>query len=728
MSDKDNFNNQNGNELKLRINELEQQVRNLQHLNKKDIKPFKFEQMLSRLSAKFVNLPPNQIDEEVNAWLKRIANFLDLDMTALIQFSGDGNEFIVTHSYGYKWETEITGMDVNLTLPWYSAKLKGDEAVVFNNTDQLPDDAREERQFCLNQEMKSHISLPLKVGSIIVGGIAFSSCSERIWQDELIRQLRLLAEIFGNALHRKQVQGKLEALLRFEQMISKLSAVFVDLPAKEVDGTIKQGLQSIGRFLNVDRCSLYLYSNQQSDFRISHTWAEKGADPAPDVLTSQMLPWINEKWKRGEIVDIHNVANLPAEATIDRQSLIQMGVKSHLSLPLTAGESMLGALAMVALHRHRIWPREYIQRIKILGRIFANALMRRKAELDLLNAFSEIKKLKNQIEADYTYLREEIKLEHNFEEIIGQSDPLKYVLFKVEQVAPTDSIVLIQGETGTGKELFARAIHNASLRNDRPLVKINCATLPANLIESELFGYEKGAFSGANIKQIGRFGLSDGGTIFLDEIGELPLELQPKLLRVVQEGEFERLGNPRTVKVDVRIIAATNRNLEEEVNKQRFRKDLWFRLNVFPITIPPLRHRRDDIPLLVEWFVNMFAKKLGRIIKTIPQASMRELTQYSWPGNIRELRNVIERAVLNTVGPTLHLTDRLGIKGNLAPADAAWKTLTQLEREYIIQVLEEFGWIIEGKHGAAQALDINPGTLRSRMKKHGITRPGKHAG
>jgi transcriptional regulator with GAF, ATPase, and Fis domain len=483
----------------------------------------------------------------------------------------------------------------------------------------------------------------------------------------------------------------------------------------------------VGKFLKADRCSLYQYSNQQKSYRISHTWVKKGALPAPISLSSDLLPWINAKWRRGEVVDVANIDNFPDDAAIDKQNLKKLSVKSHLSIPLAAGESMVGALAMVTLQNHQIWPEAYIQRLKILGKIFANALMRRKAELDLVNAFSEIKKLKDQCETDYIYLREEIKLEHNFEEIIGQSDSLTYVLFKVEQVAPTDSIVLIQGETGTGKELFARAIHHASLRNNRPLVKINCATLPSNLIESELFGYEKGAFSGANIKQIGRFGLSDGGTIFLDEIGELPLELQPKLLRVVQEGEFERLGNPRTVKVDVRIIAATNRNLEEEVKKQRFRKDLWFRLNVFPITIPPLRQRRDDIPLLVERFVKMFAKKLSKNIKTIPQASMRELTQYSWPGNIRELRNVLERAVLNTAGTTLHLADRLEINDRMATDDTPIKTLAQMECDYITQVLDDYAWKIEGKNGAAQALDINPGTLRSRMKKLGIVRPEKHA-
>ncbi|MBT3260248.1 MAG: sigma 54-interacting transcriptional regulator, partial [Deltaproteobacteria bacterium] len=257
------------------------------------------------------------------------------------------------------------------------------------------------------------------------------------------------------------------------------------------------------------------------------------------------------------------------------------------------------------------------------------------------------------------YLQEEIKLEYNYENIIGQSDEINYVLYKVEQIAGSDTTVLVLGETGTGKELVARAIHSLSARKDRALVKINCATLPANLIESELFGHEKGAFTGAHVKQLGRFEVANGATLFLDEIGELPLELQPKLLRVIQDGEFERLGSSQTIKVDARIIAATNRDLEEEVRKNRFREDLWYRLNVFPITVPPLRERKTDISLLVDHFVAKISKRLGKSVEDIPTTVMNALQNYHWPGNIRELENVLERAVINSSGPKLHLVDEL---------------------------------------------------------------------
>jgi len=284
---------------------------------------------------------------------------------------------------------------------------------------------------------------------------------------------------------------------------------------------------------------------------------------------------------------------------------------------------------------------------------------RKQSELNLTAALSEIHKLKEQLEAERAYLQEEIKLEYNHENIVGGSNEINYVFYKVEQIAPSDTTVLILGETGTGKELVARAIHGLSLRKDRALVKINCATLPSNLIESELFGHEKGAYTGAHATQLGRFEVANRATLFLDEIGELPLDLQPKLLRVIQDGEFERLGSSHTIKIDVRIIAATNRNLEEEVRRGRFREDLWYRLHVFPITMPPLRDRVDDIPLLVDFYVKRISKRLGKSIESIPKTVMDALQDYHWPGNVRELENVLERAVINSSGPKLHLVDEL---------------------------------------------------------------------
>jgi PAS domain S-box-containing protein len=330
-------------------------------------------------------------------------------------------------------------------------------------------------------------------------------------------------------------------------------------------------------------------------------------------------------------------------------------------------------------------------------------------------ALSEIKQLKDQLEAERAYLQEEIKLEFNHDNIVGRSDAIKYVFYKIEQIAQTDTSVLVLGETGTGKELAARAIHGMSGRKHRALVKMNCAALPATLIESELFGHERGAFTGAQARRIGRFEVANGTTLFLDEIGELPLELQPKLLQVIESGRFERLGSSETRSGDVRIIAATNRNLEEEVRQGRFREDLWYRLNIFPITMPPLRDRPEDIPLLVTFFIEKITKRLGKTIEVIPTGVMEALQRYHWPGNVRELENVLERAVINSSGPKLHLVDEL--RKPLRDLVASRKTLETVEREYILRVLEQTRWKVSGKDSASEILGLNRSTLRARMRK-----------
>ncbi len=352
---------------------------------------------------------------------------------------------------------------------------------------------------------------------------------------------------------------------------------------------------------------------------------------------------------------------------------------------------------------------------------------RKKAEQQILdyqqqlrNALSEVEQLKNQLQAENIYLRKEVKLSHKFGEMIGQSDALKEALHKAEQVASTDATVLILGETGTGKELVARAIHNLSPRKERPLVSVNCAALPPTLIESELFGHEKGAFTGASSQQAGRFEMANGGTIFLDEIGDLPRELQAKLLRVLQEREFLRVGGSRPVTVDVRVIVATHRDLEQAIKVGDFREDLYYRLNVFPISLPPLRDRIEDIPLLVRYFTHKYGTMFGKRIESIPQKVMDMLQAYRWPGNVRELENIIERAVILASGSAIGLGEALE---SVRPSDlhtTSSLTLAEVERNHILGVLEKTGWRIEGEHGAAVRLRLNPSTLRSRMKRLGI--------
>lgn len=347
---------------------------------------------------------------------------------------------------------------------------------------------------------------------------------------------------------------------------------------------------------------------------------------------------------------------------------------------------------------------------------------RKEAGEALESALMEVKALKDRLQDENLYLQEEIKVAHNFNDIIGNSNVYRSMLGQIEQVAATEASVLILGESGTGKELVARAVHQLSLRSERPLVKVNCAALPANLIESELFGHEKGAFTGALTRKTGRFELADNGTIFLDEIGELPLELQSKLLRVLQEGEFERLGNPNTLQVDVRVIAATNRDLETQVENGAFREDLYYRLNVFPIHCPSLRERKEDIPLLVRHFIDKYSGRTGKQINAVPKKVMEAFTAYSWPGNVRELENIVERALIVSRGTALEIGPWLK-REPPEPEGAEVLTLEENERRHILEVLGKTAWRVSGDRGAARILGINAQTLVSRMKKLGIKRP-----
>ncbi|MFB3814102.1 MAG: sigma 54-interacting transcriptional regulator [Terriglobales bacterium] len=500
--------------------------------------------------------------------------------------------------------------------------------------------------------------------------------------------------------------------------------MYTNLPAAEVDATIEYGLMRIGQFLGADRCSLVQFSRDLSSVRILNSWSNEGIEPLPQftAAVTELYPWWWRRLMRGQIVQYSRLEDLPEEAEMDKKSLMRVGTRSLVSVPIAVGGSIVGTLTIGAVRTNRSWPEELVQRLRLVGEIFANAVVRKQKELEIHNAFEEIKNLKDQLEADCTSLRQEIELEYNFHNIIGQSNPLKDVFLRIQQIAPTDTTVLVLGETGSGKELVARAIHNASRRKDRLMVKVNCAALPSTLVESELFGHEKGAFTSAQAQRVGRFELAHGNTLFLDEVGELPLESQAKLLRVLQDGEFERLGSSRTSKVDVRIIAATNRNLEDEVKKGRFRQDLWYRLNVFPITVPPLRQRKEDIPLLVIGFLDKFSRRLGKTIKRVPPNVMNTLQNYHWPGNVRELENVIERAVINTRGSSLQLLDNLDTSRAMEKAGTARMTLEEAERNYIVQVLEETNWRVSGPKGAASILGINHSTLRSRMRKLGIRR------
>ena len=384
------------------------------------------------------------------------------------------------------------------------------------------------------------------------------------------------------------------------------------------------------------------------------------------------------------------------------------------SLPLLSQDRVIGCLNLASRQEQAFGEQDVEFLSQVAGQI---ALA-----VDNALAYQEITELKDRLTEEKLYLEEEIRLEHKFDDIIGDSRALKQVLGQVEIVAPTQATVLIQGETGTGKELIARAIHRLSGRNQRTFVKLNCAAIPTGLLESELFGHERGAFTGAIAQKVGRFELAHGGTIFLDEVGEIPLELQSKLLRVLQEQEFERLGSTRTVHVDIRLIAATNRDLATLVEDREFRSDLYYRLNVFPITLPPLRERREDIPVLVRYFTQHYAARMKKHIETIPGPTLEALSRYHWPGNIRELENLVERAVILTQGTHLQVPLlELKIEARQPPAPSP--TLQEAEREQVLRVLRDTHWVIGGPDGAAARLGLKRTTLTSKIKKLGLSRP-----
>ena len=435
----------------------------------------------------------------------------------------------------------------------------------------------------------------------------------------------------------------------------------------------------------------------------------------------EYFPWSVQQLRAGKAIAVSSIDDLPAEAVRDQEVCRYFGIKSALALPLSAGGGpLIGILSFNSVKGERGWSEALVRRLQLVGEIFASTLVRKRSDEAIRTGLAENEQLRERLERENVYLREQITLKHHHGRIIGKSRALKKVLSEAERVAGADAPVLLFGETGTGKELVAQTIPNElSARRDRAMVIVNCASLPATLIESELFGREAGAYTGAASAQVGRFTIADGSTLFLDEIGEFPIELQAKLLRVLQDGRFERLGSPESMTVNVRIIAATNRDLEQAMRDGKFRADLYHRLNVFPICVPPLRERREDIPLLVWAFVEVFGRRMGRTINSIPRRTIEQLQRYSWPGNVRELSNVIERAMILTTGDSLLVEmPTLGLGSQLSRM-----TLNEGMREQILRVLQDTGWRIRGAGGAAEILAIKPTTLESRMAKLGINRP-----
>jgi len=636
----------------------------------------KFETLLATLSAHFVNLPADRIDSEIEDAQRRICELLDLDRSSLWQYcEGAPGTLQITHLHQPPGSTIPSDrMNTRDFFPWTEQKFLGGETVIISKMADLPPEASRDREHYRLYGTRAVVVVPLSVGGgPVFGALTFSVMREaRSWTDTIVKGFQLIAHVFANALARKRADYELRESERRLSMATTAAGA---------------GLWSM-------------------DFDTGQVWA---------------TPKTRELFHFAPDAELNAGSFYEVIHSEDREK-----VKKTVEEALQSGEYFSSEYRIVR-------PDGTVRWIVALGRAFSKVpglpkrLMgvsiditaRKEMESRVWEQFEEIERLKLQLEQENIFLRNEILLKHRHEEIVGRSAAMKEVLAQVEQVAGTEATVLLQGETGTGKELVARSIHGLSLRKDRPMITVNCASLPPTLIETELFGREKGAYTGAMTRMAGRFELADRSTLFLDEIGEFPLDLQAKLLRILEEGRFERLGSTKSLQVDVRIIAATNRDLAQEVDAGRFRKDLYYRLNVFPISIPPLRERPEDLPPLVWAFVKQYEKKMGKRIDRVSRKDIDALQRYSWPGNARELRNIVEHAMITSGGGKLHLRLPDQQSGDVSTGGS----LEEVERGHVLRVLSETGWRIAGKGGAAEVLGMKRTTLVSKMKKLEIKRP-----
>jgi formate hydrogenlyase transcriptional activator len=633
----------------------------------------RFEMLLADISSRFINLPSDQVDVKIEGAMEDICDLLGLDLSALWQWSGEeSGSFTMTHVYRPLGGPPLPErMDAKSYFPWSLQQAMDFKIIAISSIEALPEEASRDQEAFRHLGIKTTLTLPLLMSGVqLIGILSFNDMKkERTWEEIIIKRLQLIAQIFTNALVRKLSDDRLR---QSEERLS-LAADAADV-----------GLWS----MNLDSGRFWLTGKTRELFGFADD----------DVVNFDRL------------LDIIH----PDDRELLRQKvqdIIQSKEEGRVEYRIIRADGSISWMVSRGRVRHNASEGgDYLMGVSL------DISERKRMENQLREQLVHIEELKQRLEKENIYLRDEAKLQCLHEEIVGESGALKRVLAQANRVAQTESTVLITGETGTGKELIARAIHCSSKRSNRVLVKVDCASLPSALIENELFGREKGAYTGALAKQIGRFELADGSTIFLDEIGELPLELQAKLLRVLQDGAYERLGSPKTIHVSVRVIAATNRDLEEAVKKGTFREDLYYRLKVFPIKVPPLREHPEDIPLLVHSFINEFSGKMGKKIRTVTENAMEMLKQYHWPGNVRELRNIIEQAVIITDGDVLQVNLPQGISRSYSEVD----TLKEADRQHITEALEKTGWRIKGRNGAAELLGLKPSTLYAKMEKLGI--------
>lgn len=623
----------------------------------------------------------DRVDEVINAAQRRICEAVGLDLCAIWQWSADEPDIMMlTHLYrGIDGPPIPDRMEAVEYHPWSLAQAKADRVVILSSTEDAPPEAARDLEVWRQFSVKTTLSVPLKTDDgPIFGVVSFNDLvTERTWAEPLVSRLTLIAQIFGSTIVRKRA----EQAMRVSE--SRLS-----LAADSAGAGIWSLNLATNKFWLTDHARTLFGFKLEGDVDFDFFMGTVHADDRPMI--------------RQTVDDLIETGD---ECTIEYRIRREDGVIRWLS------------------SRGRIQRRTPVEGDSVLTGVTVDVTPRKLQEEKLQGALAQVQALQRQLENENTYLRSQIQVESGRGEIVGESDVVEQMLADARDVAPTDATVFITGETGTGKELLAQAIHDLSSRKKRTMVKVNCAALPAPLIESELFGRERGAYTGAMTRQVGRFEAADKSTLLLDEIGDLPMDLQAKLLRVLEDGTFQRLGSTRSIKSDVRIIAATNRDLSSMVADGSFREDLFHRLNVFPLEVPPLRARVDDIPRLVWTFVQELNGKMGRSVDSIPKSVMDNLQRYPWPGNIRELRNAIERAMIVSRDRQLviKLVDTVeNLDSTLQPLSS----LEDVERHHISDVLDRTHWRISGKGGAAEILGLRPTTLHSRLKKLGISRPG----
>ena len=690
----------------------------------------RFHRLAEKMMGQLVGAQGEDIDGAVDECLGQLGKYFGVDSVSLGGISKSGELMSVLHLWG-----QLPPRDTMLAAnpspgPEMVARFNRDGYLIYNgleDLDELPQFQEHTRQmgalagvFWKHRDWGSWIE-----------GMAFSSTKPKTWPDDIVEHIGIIGEILFNALYRRRMEVDAERLRQFERNVAATTAAFVHLPAERVDAEIENTLGRICECIDADLGTLVRWTDlEKLTMKVSHEWDAdfvNGPHFRGAILANE-YPWLAAQLKASEPLLIHSLDDFPPEAVAERATCERIGIQSALWAPFASAQGLQGYIALSTVNRPGAWLGGVVSQLSLVGNVVASAIERQRADLELLQAYEQIRQLKDHFEAENVTLREEIKASFKEDELVGKSHALQAVIRQVELVANTDSTVLLLSETGAGKNLIGRLIHANSRRNNRPLVTVNCAALPAELIESELFGHEKGAFTGAINRKIGRFELADGATIFLDEIGDLPIQLQTKLLRILQDREFERLGSSTTRTVDTRVIAATNRDLAQLIEQGAFRADLYYRLSVFPIRVPTLHERRTDIPLLVWFFIAELQGPLGKTINDVSPGVMQTLTSYHWPGNVRELRNVIERAMILSPGTTLELENAFPDihKSTYVSSPTHMQqsqNLIDVERAHIVKILEQCNWKIRGKDGAAEHLGLKRTTLQSRMKRLGIERP-----